>query len=164
MSTNHPLAKAAMWHLGRVWPQALSFSELLQTARTLSQRDGPDAEATLEEDSTWLSDMVVRLYAANFLELYFQAPAFVTSISARPVASRLARAQVEQGLIVTTMRHTSIEVEDEAARQLLLLLDGTRDREQLLAELRQRTNASEITAEKLEANLNRLGSLALLVG
>ena len=35
--------------------------------------------------------------------------------------------------------------------------------EQLLVELRQRANSAEITAESLEANLDRLGKLALLV-
>jgi hypothetical protein len=43
------------------------------------------------------------------------------------------------------------------------LLDGTRNRAQLLAELRLRANSGEITAERLEANLDRLGKLALLV-
>jgi len=162
MSTNHPLAKAAMSHLGRVWPQALPFSELLQTARAIAQRDASGGEATLEEDSNWLSDMMVRLYAANFLELYVQAPAFVTKVSARPVASPMARAQIQEASSVTNLRHTSIEVEDEAARQLLLLLDGTRTQEQLLAELRQCVN-DEITPESLDANLTRLGKLALLV-
>jgi hypothetical protein len=153
-----------MSHLGHVWPQALPFSELLRMARTLSRRDVSEGEATLEEDSSWLSAMVMRLYAANFLELYVhQAPAFVTEASARPVASPLARAQVELSSTVTSLRYTSIEVEDEAARQLLLLLDGTRTREQLLAELRPRANSGEITAEKLETNLDRLGKLALLV-
>lgn len=164
MSTNHPLAKAAMSHLGQVWPQALPFSELLRSARALSQRDTSGSNASLEEDATWLADMVVRLYAANFLELHSQAPGFVIKVSERPVASALARAQVEHASNVINLRHGSIEVEDEAARQLLLLLDGTRTRDQLLAELRQRPTAGEITAEKLEANLDRLGKLALLVG
>jgi methyltransferase-like protein/SAM-dependent methyltransferase len=164
MSTNHPLAKAAMSHLGQVWPQALPFSELLRSARALSQRDTSGSNMTLEEDANWLSEMVVRLYAANFLELHSQAPGFVIKVSERPAASALARTQVEHTSSVTNLRHGSIEVEDEVARRLLLLLDGTRTREQLLAELRQRTNAGEITAEKLEANLDRLGKLALLVG
>jgi hypothetical protein len=164
MSTNHPLAKAAMSHLGQVWPQALPFSELLRSARALSQRDRSGSNVTLEEDANWLSEMVVRLYAANFLELHSQAPGFVIKVSERPVASALARAQVEHTSNVINLRHGSIEVEDEVARQLLLLLDGTRTRDQLLAELRQRPTASEITAEKLEANLDRLGKLALLVG
>lgn len=162
MSTNHPLAKAAMTNLGRFWPQAMPFSELLRTSRTLSRRDG-SAGAPLEEDASWLSDMVMKLYAANFLELHVHTPAFVTKPSARPVSSALARAQVEHDSSVTNLRHSSVEVEDEAARQLLLMLDGTRNQDQLLRELRQRVNSGEITAESLETNLNRLGTLALLV-
>jgi hypothetical protein len=56
-----------------------------------------------------------------------------------------------------------VEIEDEAARQLLFLLDGTRDRPQLLAELRKRAHPGEITEEQLETNLARLVRLALLV-
>ena len=162
MSTNHPLAKAAMMHLGQVWPQASPFSELLRSARVLSQRD-TSAGAPLEEDARWLSDMVMKLYAANFLELHVHAPALVTKPSTRPVSSALARAQVERGSSVTNLRHASVEVGDEAARQLLLMLDGSRNREQLLLELRQRASSGEITAESLETNLERLGRLALLV-
>jgi methyltransferase-like protein len=162
MSTNHPLAKAAMAHLGRVWPQAVPFSELLTVARTLSQRD-ISSGAPPEEDTRWLADMVMKVHAANFLELHVHPPAFVTQVSERPVASRLARAQIELGEVVTNLRHVSIEVGDEAARQLLFMLDGTRIREQLLLELQQRLKSSDITGEGLEANLNRLGSLALLV-
>jgi len=43
------------------------------------------------------------------------------------------------------------------------MLDGSRNREQLLLELRQRASSGEITAESLETNLERLGRLALLV-
>ena len=163
MSTNHPLAKAAMTYLGRVWPQVLPFSKLLETARALSRRDVASGDAPLEEDANWLSDMVMKLYAANFLELHVHTPPFVTEASARPVASALARAQVEHGSTVANLRHASVEVEDEAARQLLLMLDGTRDQELLLLELRQRAKPSEITAESLNVNLRRLGRLALLV-
>ena len=163
MSTNHPLAKAAMTHLGRVWPRALPFSELLRTARALSRRDSGTDAAPLEEDASWLSDMVMKLYAANFLELHVHPPAFITKPSPRPLSSALARAQVEHASSVTNLRHSSVEVEDEAARQLLLMLDGTRDRERLLLELRGRAHSGEITAESLEINLNRLGALALLV-
>jgi methyltransferase-like protein/2-polyprenyl-3-methyl-5-hydroxy-6-metoxy-1,4-benzoquinol methylase len=162
MSTNHPLAKAAMTQLGRAWPQAVPFSELLRTARALSRR-ATSTDAPFEEDASWLSDMVLKLYAANFLELQVHAPAYVAKPSPRPVSSALARAQVERGSSVTNLRHSSVEVEDEAARQLLLMLDGTRNRDQLLLELRQRANSGEITAESLETNLERLGRLALLV-
>jgi SAM-dependent methyltransferase/methyltransferase-like protein len=158
MSTNHPLAKASMLHLGRLWPNAISFPELLRIARTLGGRN----TAPLEEDAAWLSDMILRLYAANFLELHQYEPAFAGEPSERPVASLLARVQVQTSSSVTTLRHSSIEIADEAARQLLLMLDGTRNREQLRLELGALA-VNEVTSEQLERNLQTLAKRALLV-
>ena len=162
MSTNNPLAKAAMLHLGRIWPQAVPVSELLTIARSEAGRDSSHS-ATLEEDSNWLSDMILKLYAANFLELHMRAAAFISEPSERPQGSALARAQLRNGSGVTNLRHSTIEVEDETAHQLLSLLDGTRDRAELLTELRERLPLADVTREQLELNLNRLAKLALLV-
>jgi SAM-dependent methyltransferase len=163
MTTNNPLAKAAMLHLGRIWPQVMPVSGLLPIARSESGRDSSTSSATIEEDSNWLSDMVLKLYAANFLELHTRAAPFVSKPSERPQASGLARAQLRNGSGVTNLRQSVIEVEDETARQLLSLLDGTRDRAELLIELRARLPLAEITREQLELNLNRLANMALLV-
>jgi len=93
MSTNHPLAKAAILHLGRSWPQAVPLAELLRAARTMAGRDDPNAGAPIAGDSNWLADMSLRLFAANFLELCVYAPKFVSTVSDRPAASPLVRAQ-----------------------------------------------------------------------
>ncbi len=163
MSTNHPLAKAAILHLGRVWPQAVPFAELLRTARAMAARDTPAAGAPVDEDSNWLSDMLLRLFAAEFLDLCVRAPSFASTVSERPAASPLAHAQLRAGLSITNLRHASISVDDEAARHLLLMLDGTRDRKQLLAEIRERLDAGEVTAGQLERKLDELAKMALLV-
>jgi len=163
MSTNNPLAKAAILHLGRIWPQAVPVSELLHIARSEAGRDSPTSSAAIDEDSNWLSDMVLKLYAANFLELHVRAAPFVSKPSERPQSSALARAQSRNSSGVTNLRHSVIEVEDETARQLLSLLDGTRDRAELLGELRARLPLANVTREQLEVNLNRLAKLALLV-
>jgi methyltransferase-like protein/2-polyprenyl-3-methyl-5-hydroxy-6-metoxy-1,4-benzoquinol methylase len=163
MSTNNPLAKAAMLHLGRIWPQAVPVSELLHIARSETGRDSPTSSATIDEDSNWLSDMVLKLYTANFVELHTRAVPFVSEPSERPQASQLALAQLRNGSGVTNLRHSVIEVQDETARQLLSLLDGTRDRAELLRELRERLPLADVTREQLDLNLNRLAKLALLV-
>jgi hypothetical protein len=54
---------------------------------------------------------------------------------------------------VTNLCHRTVHVEDELSRRLLLLLDGTRDREAL---------ARETAEEGLDRALNRLTELALL--
>lgn len=160
MSTNHPLAKAAMLHLGRIWPAVIPFSNLLETARSLSGRDSPSANAPFEEDEAWLSDMLLKLYAANFAELHSYVPAGSNTVSERPVASALARAQLRTGQRVTSLRHTSISVDDENGRLLLSLLDGTRDRAQLLSALNQ---LRQPTAQELEMNLTEMAKMSLLV-
>jgi|SRR5579863_6670587 len=162
MSTNHPLAKAAILHLGRIWPEAVPFRELLRVARSLSGRNAAESAAPSQEDANWLADMILKLFAANFLELHVHAPSFACQASERPASSALARAQVRERSEVTNLRHASVEVQDEAARQLLALLDGTHNRRELLEQLRARGHSSEITAEQLEANLAKLANLALL--
>ena len=161
MSTNHPLAKAAMLHLGRIWPAVVWFSDLLDTARSLSGRDAPSANAPFEEDAAWLSDMLLKLYAANFAELHTYVPAGWTAVSERPVASPLVLAQLRNGRRVTNLRHASISVDDESGRLLLSLLDGTRDRAQLLSELSKQLD--HVTAQELEVNLNEMAKMSLLV-
>jgi hypothetical protein len=80
--------------------------------------------------------------------------------------------------VVANLRHVSVEIEGVLARRLLELLDGTRDRAALLAELTAFAAATEglgatddppvepqdlaAFAEQLEASLARLARLALL--
>jgi hypothetical protein len=66
-------------------------------------------------------------------------------------------------LTVTNLRHTTIGLADEAARELLLLLDGTRDRGQLLTKLREAFDPQQVTPDSLERNLSTLGKIAFLV-
>ena len=56
---------------------------------------------------------------------------------------------------MTTLLHTSVEVGDELGRRLIGLLDGTRDRAALMAELGR-------PADELERSLEGLARLGLL--
>jgi cyclopropane fatty-acyl-phospholipid synthase-like methyltransferase len=79
----------------------------------------------------------------------------------RPVASPLARFQARTSSVVTSLAYTTVHMEEPAARLLLTLLDGTRDRPAILAEFRERTGVA-LSAEDLDANLAALGRLFLL--
>jgi len=79
----------------------------------------------------------------------------------RPTASRLARWQAQHGPALTSLAYSEVRMEEPAARLLITLLDGTRDREAIRAALRERTGL-ELSAEDLEANLVELGRLFLL--
>jgi SAM-dependent methyltransferase len=81
----------------------------------------------------------------------------------RPVASPLARWQARRAVEVTSLAYTTVHMEEPAARLLLTLLDGTRDRAAIRAEFRERTGVT-ISPEDLDANLAALGRLFLLTG
>ena len=69
------------------------------------------------------------------VELRVAAPRLAVALSARPVASPLARLQAEHGATtVTNLRHEPVEL-PELPRRMLLLLDGTRDFEALVADI-----------------------------
>lgn len=84
-----------------------------------------------------------------------------TTPGPRPVASRLARWQAVQGVDLTSLAYTTVRVEDPAARQLITLLDGTRDRDAIRAALSEGIGV-ELSAEDLETNLSELTRLFLL--
>lgn len=79
----------------------------------------------------------------------------------RPRASALVRWQASRGPEMTSLAYTTVRMEEPAARVLVTLLDGTRDRAQVRAELAERTGL-ELTPEDLDANLRELARLFLL--
>jgi hypothetical protein len=79
------------------------------------------------------------------------------------LASPLARHQARTDVEVTSLAYTSVRMEEPAARLLLTLLDGTRDRAQIRAEFAERAGV-RLSAEDLDANLEQLGKLFLLMG
>jgi SAM-dependent methyltransferase len=80
----------------------------------------------------------------------------------RPLASPLARWQARTGAEeITSMAYTSIRMDEPAARLLLGLLDGTRDREAIRADFLDQTGVP-ISPQDLDANLDALAKLFLL--
>lgn len=175
IKTDNPLIKAALLQLGKVWPKTIHFNDLLDIARTVCN-DKLDKQESLRI----LADMLLRAYAGAVVEFHLLPAQFVVQPSEYPVASPLARLQSAEGIKVTNLRHYTIKIEDPMGHRLLQLLDGSRDRKQLIDELSQwviaeklplpqieieKANAGQIyatVAEQLENNLIELGHLALL--
>lgn len=175
MTTNHPVSKAALLALGAQWPQAIPFPDLLTDARSHLGHDARTAGASHDEDAHVLAEVVLGAYAAGLVELHVQPPSFALHVSPKPLASLLARLQLGEGSVVTTLRHTSVRIDDRRARTLLRLLDGTRDRATLLGELNARLGADPpdvssahendvgISEQELARELTNMARLALLV-
>src|SRR3972149_1092650 len=178
MKTGHPLAKAAIVELANAWPASLDFNELLNRVRKSLKGKN---DAALEADETSLSKIILWTYAAGLVELHIYQPDFTLKISERPVASPLARLQLQNGNRITNLRHNSVQMEGSLEIRLLLLLDGARDRTAILNELanlvesgaaslrmndievRDRLKAIEILSKGLETSLKQIAHLALLV-
>src|SRR3954469_14363625 len=79
----------------------------------------------------------------------------------RPVASPLARWQAAHGPDLTSLAYTTVRMEEPAARALVALLDGTRDRAAIRAALHERTGM-ELSESDLDTNLAELARLFLL--
>lgn len=138
----------------------------------------PQPEATLRRIAC---DTALRLFLSKGMEILPEPGRQVTAVSLRPVALPIARAAARRSERVTNTRH-EIVVLNGPSRAVLLLLDGTRDRQALIdnlvaaaqrGELTMRHNGNPVTDRKLiesqigalvDGALNALAENALLIG
>lgn len=163
LTSEHAWVKIALSLLGAKWPCAMPFPELVDAVYSDSGADGT-ADAVREV----LAGSLLQAYARGVVDIHVQAPAITARPGEFPVASRLARVQARTGKRVVNLRHETIELEGELARRLLGLLDGSRDRDALLAGLATSVGghdspaAREVLRADLDAKLLELARLALL--
>jgi SAM-dependent methyltransferase len=143
VATSRSLSKAALLLMAEAWPGTVPFEELLRGAAAELGREpaGGDAEAlALGLLSTDVSSVLIELHAAPIR--------FARVPGGRPVALAHARAQAAGGRrVVANRRHEPVRLAD-FARQLLPLLDGSRDRAALADALAAKARAGELTVQK----------------
>lgn len=154
VNTWDPQLKAALLELHAQWPRPIAFDLLLKRASTRLGR-GTDETADAGEARA-LAAHLLRCFTANLVELHCCPPSFVRKVSGRPLVSAWARMQAERGEMVTNRRHELVPL-DPLSRQVIRLLDGTRDRTMLLGTL------ADASVEQLDRTLHELASAALLV-
>lgn len=125
-----PLTKAALVALAECQPRRLTFEETLAITLAKLGRDTA-SEGEIQE---LLADLALAWRAGAVL-LKASRPNYAPKVSGRPVASPLARAQLRDGTVATSLLHTTIRFEDVPSRTLIQLLDGTRTVEQVAAEI-----------------------------
>jgi hypothetical protein len=92
---------------------------------------------------------------AGTVDLYVEPPALAAVAGDRPLASPVVRWQARRQPSVTNLRHETLRIDDPLALALLVLLDGTRARPELVAALAarlpeaERANAGERVATYL---------------
>jgi SAM-dependent methyltransferase/methyltransferase-like protein len=133
IETTHPLIAAAFTFLCSQCPRSVSFKKLLETAKTAV---GAQPDPLSEADATMtLAKALAKAYRAGSLLLNVFPPQVINWVGDRPATSELARLQLRRGNVATNQLHISRRFPDPFGRQLVLFLDGTRDREMLARDL-----------------------------
>src|SRR5207244_896502 len=116
-----------------------------------------DACGASESDADNLCEILLGCYSAGLVEAHLYAPHFAAEAGVRPLASPLARMQLREENVAVNLNHTLVQIPDETALRLMQLLDGTRDRSALAAEL-------GMTEEDVNQCLQQIAGMALLLG
>jgi SAM-dependent methyltransferase len=180
LATRHPLLKAALVCLARGWPRAVAFPELLAATRSCLAAGGHEPPA-VEEAADELADALLQCFPIGVVDLHVHTPRFAAEVSERPLACPLARLQAEAGERVTNRCHRTVALQGDFERQVLMLLDGSRDRDAVLGTLAEGVRTGELSLARqgqpvrdvptavemmrgpVEATLVRLAQNALLV-
>jgi methyltransferase-like protein len=144
ISSPSPTFKAALAHLGRAWPLAVSFGALAGAAAS-RLAPPPDDHARLSDDDRYaLAHNLMHCAALGVIDFHSAGDDFVTQVTDHPLASRLARLQSHSRQPVTNRRHEPVRL-DELTQNLLQHLDGEHDRKSLLQLLIEAVDRGELS-------------------
>ncbi|MCB9544336.1 MAG: methyltransferase regulatory domain-containing protein [Myxococcales bacterium] len=172
VSTSGSLLKAALYLLDTQQPRGLRLEELTQLAC------GQIGEAFSGGAVVKLTESLLELLTQGYVEVCRAQPRFVLKAGRRPRTTPMARRQAAQGRDgIFNQRHVSVAI-DRMERAMLPLLDGRTDRAALTDAMfaavqrgdfevsisGEPVTARETLAEVVDAKLDRLGRMALLIG
>jgi len=173
LSVDLPQCKAALRHLGAVWPASVAFDDLV--ARAFAEVGDAlvgDAAAQMER----LDEALIAIFKAGLIDIKLEAPALTTVIAERPLASEVARWQATTSREVTDLRHRMVALDGVIVRKFVCLLDGSRTPDMLLSDLNAFLDEAHgsgadvgdlprrATAEEVAIHLKDVARLGLLHG
>ena len=167
ITTNHAFVKAALTRIGDAFPKPIAIQQLL------------DASSGNADDHAALLETLSRGLRYGLIALLCEPPTYAHQARSMPVASPLARLQLEAAATqITSLRPAMVHIDSQVTRELLRLLDGTRDQHALAQALSTRMaelpppegepvqDAAwwlEKLAPQLEQGLQQIANMALLV-
>ena len=165
---NHPLTKAAIRYLSDQWTRSVRFDELIEGS---VERYRLAAGSKTEADVARTRDFLIELFRVGMFRVRVTPSPGVAQGGSKPTASRFARWQIERGSrSVMTLTGLSLEVDDDIARLIIILADGTRDRDELVRAVIENLEAPKgdknefraMVTDRVELNLRILGTNGLL--
>jgi len=160
-SCREPISKAIFMALAEVYPRVMRFSELrIEVAARL----GKSESAITEADDAKMIGILVSSFMNDAVEFHVYQFSYCPIVSERPLASPVARHQAEIGPWITGLDLSPSNFEDSFLRELIVLLDGTRDLQRLIIDLAARVPQANVTAGNVHKALELLASKAILAG
>ena len=153
-------AKAALEILAEHWPASVGIESLLRDARKHAGRPGRPTQLERRE----FAGFIATNHAMGFVYLHTWEPPMATVVSDRPVASALARIEIERGDQVTSLRHRPVEIDDPIAAAAIARLDGTRDLAAIHEEVSRALSVGALARKHIETALSGLAHHCLLEG
>ena len=147
-----PNAGATMKLLLERWPQSVPVADIDRWHR---QHAATASRVPTER-------LVTDLYAAGMVDLLTAAIAVATTAGERPIAFAAARWLTREHDMIPSLYHAALRYRDPVGRTLLALLDGTRTRRDICAEVGGPFAAADGLA-RLDRALAVLAGKALLV-
>jgi methyltransferase-like protein len=141
ISSGEPLTKAALLELCAQWPATLGFDDLIEAACVRLHDAGFDV-ATPDRQRL-AADLIECLLRKAVIARSWQ-PASATSIPGKPKLSAFNRITAEREGWIASLHHHRIDLA-APLQKLAPLLDGTRDRAALLAEILSLVEAKELS-------------------
>ncbi len=181
VESDFPLTKAVLTILNEHWPKALDQETLVlwanQRLGNSLSLNGADLTRSLK---TLLGDML-KCYTIDAVEFHTWQADFITEISEQPKINKFAAYLASQNQPVVNQRHEIVNL-DPVAKQMIRILDGTKDRTTILKFLcklvedgtlvvRQNNNIlknikqiEDTLKETIEIVLTKLAKTAMLIG
>ena len=157
ISTDNALLKAAVRELITRGERGLPFVQLLAVVKSA-------VNETASDPTERLATNLIEGYAQGVFGLHAWTPPIALSPGDQPLASSWARYQAEGGETVTNLRHTTISL-DRFQRDLLKLLDGTRTRAVLSAQLAKDSRVPpRQMSDQVDAALQKFVQFGLMLG
>lgn len=135
MQIDHPLTKAALLHLGEIWGRSIGTRELLDAAKTTLENAGATSNDWANDFGIARTILLQLCLGSDMVELHTYAPEADTDAGPEPKVNRLSRWQLRDCNNVLTLLNKDLKLNDEFARHLLELMDGTRTRMKLTTEM-----------------------------
>jgi SAM-dependent methyltransferase len=144
IEADEPLLKAALIRFSEQSIQPIAFDASVEWAYRRLGATPPADPGQRAEDRAGLCRILCQLFLLDMVELSASPPCWALEVSDRPEASPLVRLDAAQRRPTTSLRHRRLALDNERVCQVLVLLDGSRDRRALLSELGEGFPAEEL--------------------